>query len=213
MWTRRPAPGGVLSSGSVVRRGEGNGVVMLTGAKTYFGRTTELVQQAQPKLHIEAVVAKVVRWLFVIVGALLGVVAILSLVRGAPLLEMVPLLLVLLMSAVPVALSRATGTTNCHAMVSKGAIFTIRTFSRVSTGGSVRFWPGVNQGGAHPAPTSRPTPFGFAPVAATGSAESKRASAAYWKRRYIQLGEVAVSDRDTLEGLTQFTRRSVGGSS
>ena len=47
---------------------------------------------------------KVVRWLFVIVGALLGVVAILSLVRGAPLLEMVPLLLVLLMSAVPVAL-------------------------------------------------------------------------------------------------------------
>src|SRR5450756_2401714 len=98
------APGDVLSSGSVVRRGEGNGVVLLTGAKTYFGRTTELVQQARPKLHIEAVVAKVVRWLFVIVGALLGVVVILSLIRGAPLLEMVPLMLVLLMSAVPVAL-------------------------------------------------------------------------------------------------------------
>jgi magnesium-transporting ATPase (P-type) len=77
---------------------------MLTGAKTYFGRTTELVQQARPKLHIEAVVAKVVRWLFVIVGALLGVVIVLSLIRGAPLLEMVPLMLVLLMSAVPVAL-------------------------------------------------------------------------------------------------------------
>ena len=98
------AAGAVLSSGSVVRRGEGNGVVILTGAKTYFGRTTELVQQAQPKLHIEAVVTKVVRWLFVIVGALLGVVLILSIVRGAPLLEMIPLLLVLLMSAVPVAL-------------------------------------------------------------------------------------------------------------
>jgi len=68
------APSDVLSSGSVVRRGEGNGVVILTGAKTYFGRTTELVQQARPKLHIEAVVAKVVRWLFVIVGALLAVV-------------------------------------------------------------------------------------------------------------------------------------------
>src|SRR5665647_2017897 len=98
------AAGEVLSSGSVARRGEGNGVVMLTGAKTYFGRTTELVQEAQPKLHIEAVVTKVVRWLFVIVGALLGVVVILSLIRGAPLLEMVPLMLVLLMSAVPVAL-------------------------------------------------------------------------------------------------------------
>jgi plasma-membrane proton-efflux P-type ATPase len=98
------APGGVLSSGSVVRRGEGNGVVMLTGAKTYFGRTTELVQQARPKLHIEAVVAKVVRWLFVIVGALLGVVVVLSLIRHVSMLEMIPLLLVLLMSAVPVAL-------------------------------------------------------------------------------------------------------------
>src|SRR5450755_4877880 len=98
------APGDVLSSGSVVRRGEGNGVVTLTGANTYFGRTTELVQKARPKLHIEAVVAKVVRWLFVIVGALLSVVVVLSLMRGAPLLEMVSLMLVLLMSAVPVAL-------------------------------------------------------------------------------------------------------------
>ncbi len=98
------APGEVLSSGSVVRRGEGNGVIILTGAKTYFGRTTELVQEARPKLHIEAVVAKVVRWLFVIVGALLGVVIVLSLIRHMPLLEMIPLMLVLLMSAVPVAL-------------------------------------------------------------------------------------------------------------
>ena len=94
----------VLSSGSVVRRGEGNGVVMLTGAQTYFGRTTELVQEARPKLHIEAVVGKVVRWLFVIVGALLAMVVVLSLVRGAPLVEMISLMLVLLMSAVPVAL-------------------------------------------------------------------------------------------------------------
>jgi magnesium-transporting ATPase (P-type) len=40
-------PGEIVSSGSVVRRGEGNGVVMLTGARTYFGRTTQLVQQAR----------------------------------------------------------------------------------------------------------------------------------------------------------------------
>ena len=41
------AVGEVLSSGSIVRRGEGNGVVMLTGANTYFGRTTQLVQTAR----------------------------------------------------------------------------------------------------------------------------------------------------------------------
>ena len=56
------------------------------------------MQEARPKLHIEAVVVKVVRWLFVIVGALLVVVIVLSLIRGAPLLEMVPLMLVLLMT-------------------------------------------------------------------------------------------------------------------
>ncbi len=98
------APGEVLSSGSVVRRGEGDGVVTLTGAATSLGRTTELVQLARPKLHIEAVVAKVVRWLFVILVALLGSVVVLSLIRRVALVEMVPLVLVLLMSAVPVAL-------------------------------------------------------------------------------------------------------------
>jgi H+-transporting ATPase len=98
------APGEVLSSGSVVRLGEGNGVVLATGAKTFFGRTTELVQKARPKLHIEAIVGQVVRWLFVIVGALLGMVIVLSLIRGVPLIEMISLMLVLLMSAVPVAL-------------------------------------------------------------------------------------------------------------
>ena len=98
------APGAVLSSGSVVRRGEGNGVVMLTGAKTYFGRTTELVQQARPKFHIDAVMAKVVRWLFLVVGALLGMVIVMSLMRGTPLLEMVPLMLILFMSAIPLSL-------------------------------------------------------------------------------------------------------------
>ena len=94
----------VLSSGSIVHRGEGNGVVILTGAKTYFGRTTQLVQEARPKLHIEAVIAKVVRWLFVIVGTLIGAVVVLSLLRHVALLDMIPLMLVLLMSAVPVAL-------------------------------------------------------------------------------------------------------------
>ena len=96
--------GDELSSGSVVRRGEGHARVLLTGARTLFGRTTVLVQQARPKLHIEAIVSRVVRWLFVIVGTMLGVVVLVSLMRGASLVEMIPLMLVLLMSAVPVAL-------------------------------------------------------------------------------------------------------------
>ncbi len=98
------APGDVLASGSVVRRGEGTGVVVATGAKTSLGRTTELVQQARPTLHIDAVMARVVGWLFVVVGALLGMVVVMSLTRGTPLIEMVPLMLILLMSAIPLSL-------------------------------------------------------------------------------------------------------------
>ncbi len=97
-------PGDLLYSGSVARRGEATGVVILTGARTLFGRTTELVQFARPKLHIEAVIARVVRWLFAIVGTLVGTVLVVLILRGSPLLEILPLLLVLLLSAVPVAL-------------------------------------------------------------------------------------------------------------
>jgi H+-transporting ATPase len=96
--------GDVLSAGSLVRRGESNGIVILTGSDTYFGKTTELVQKARPKLHIEAVIAKVVRWLFIIVGIMMGLVVVGMLVRSSPLVENIPLLLVLLMIAVPVAL-------------------------------------------------------------------------------------------------------------
>jgi plasma-membrane proton-efflux P-type ATPase len=96
--------GDTAHSGALVRRGEASAEVLLTGARTLFGRTTELVALARPKLHVEEVVGRVVRWLFVIVGTLLGAVAILALARGAPLVELAPLLLVLLMSAVPVAL-------------------------------------------------------------------------------------------------------------
>jgi plasma-membrane proton-efflux P-type ATPase len=93
-----------LFSGSVVRRGEGDALVESIGSKTYYGRTTELVNLAKPVLHIEEVVARLVRWLFVILGTLLGLVFAVSLFRGMAVTEILPLMLVLLMSAVPVAL-------------------------------------------------------------------------------------------------------------
>ena len=98
--------GETLASGSVVRRGEGNGVVMLIGAKTYFGRTTQSsgaggATQTSHRNGSRETCPLVVR---LIVGALLCLVIVLSLIRGAPLVEIIPLMLVLLMSAVPVAL-------------------------------------------------------------------------------------------------------------
>jgi len=94
----------VLYSGSIVKRGESNGVVVSTGVKTYFGRTVQLVQLARPKLHIEEVVSTVVRWLMVIVGALITATLAFSFLKSINLLNVLQVVLVLLLSAIPVAL-------------------------------------------------------------------------------------------------------------
>jgi H+-transporting ATPase len=91
-------------SGSIVRQGEATGIVVETGVRTYFGRTTHLVQSAHPKLHVEEVIRRVVKWLLLIVAALVSVALVVALFRGSRLLDILPLTLVLLMSAVPVAL-------------------------------------------------------------------------------------------------------------
>ena len=97
-------PSDTVYSGSIVKEGEATGEVVATGSKTYFGRTTELVESAHPKLHIEEVVSRVVKWLFLIVGCLVAVAVIVSLLEHLKLLDILPLSLVLLMSAIPVAL-------------------------------------------------------------------------------------------------------------
>ena len=97
-------PDDLLYSGSIVKGGESNGVVVSTGVKTYFGRTVQLVQLARPKLHIEEVVSNVVRWLLAIVVALIIVAFIFSVLRSFNLFELLPIVLVLLLSAIPVAL-------------------------------------------------------------------------------------------------------------
>jgi plasma-membrane proton-efflux P-type ATPase len=97
-------PGSVLWSGSLVRRGEATAVAERTGADTYFGKTTRLVQGARHRLHVEEVIGRVVRWLFVITGVLTASALLAAVLRGLPVLELLPLLLLLLLSALPVAL-------------------------------------------------------------------------------------------------------------
>ncbi len=94
----------ILFSGATVKRGEANAVVVATGASTFFGTTTELLQTARPKLHMEEVTSKVARWLLVMVGALIALIMAWSYIEGLDLLQVLPLALVMVVFAVPVAL-------------------------------------------------------------------------------------------------------------
>ena len=96
---------GIIYSGSIVTKGEATGIVNLTGSRTYYGKTIELVKTANPKSHIEEVITKVVKWLLLIIVTLLSVALVVSFFKGINVLEILPLILVLLLGAIPVALT------------------------------------------------------------------------------------------------------------
>ena len=96
--------GDMLFSGTVIKNGECNAVVTSTGVDTFFGKTIQLVQMAKPRLHMEEVVANIVKILFSIVLVFVGITIAVSLLRGETFLNMLPLVLILLVTAVPVAL-------------------------------------------------------------------------------------------------------------
>ena len=94
----------VVYSGSIVVRGQADCVIALTGSNTFFGKTVHLVQLATPKAHIDDIVKKVSFWLLLIVGIFLGIAVISLKFTEVSFIEALPLSLVLLMSAIPVAL-------------------------------------------------------------------------------------------------------------
>jgi len=92
-----------IFSGSIIRRGEATGIVILTGQNTYFGKTAELVKIAKPRLRIEKVISKIVFWMMVIVSVLLAISGVVFVLKGQNILEFLPLALVLIVAAIPIA--------------------------------------------------------------------------------------------------------------
>ncbi|MGD0643920.1 MAG: plasma-membrane proton-efflux P-type ATPase [Candidatus Bathyarchaeia archaeon] len=96
--------GEIIYSGSIIRMGEATSVVTSTGIHTYFGKTAQLVQIAKPRLHMETVITGLMKWLLILVASLLLIAFAVSWIRGINLLDMLSLALILLISAIPVAL-------------------------------------------------------------------------------------------------------------
>jgi H+-transporting ATPase len=91
-------------AGSLVRRGEAVGEVVATGERTKFGRTAELVRTAKVESSQQKTVLRVVRNLVLFNGAVTILLAIYAFSVSMPFGEIVPLLLVAILSAIPVAL-------------------------------------------------------------------------------------------------------------
>jgi len=91
-------------SGSVVRQGEMNGLVVATGMNTFFGKTAKLVEQAKTISHFQKAVIKIGHYLIVMAAFIIAVIFMVSFFRHESFLDTLQFALVLTIAAIPVAL-------------------------------------------------------------------------------------------------------------
>jgi H+-transporting ATPase len=96
--------GEAVFSGSIVRQGEIGALVYATGAKTYFGKTAQLVQEAHTVSHFQRAVLKIGNYLIILAVALVALIITVAVFRGDRILTTVQFALVLTVAAIPVAM-------------------------------------------------------------------------------------------------------------
>jgi len=96
--------GDLVYSSSIAKRGEMIGVVICTGAQTYFGKTARLVSNAESVSHFQKAVMQIGDYLIFISLALVCILVLVGLERHLPLMELVQFSLILTVASIPVAL-------------------------------------------------------------------------------------------------------------
>ncbi len=91
-------------SGSIVKQGEMDGIVTSTGSKTYFGKTTELVEKAKTRSHFQKAVVKIGNYLIAFALCMVAIIVTFSIIRAAGFLNTLQFILVLIVASIPVAL-------------------------------------------------------------------------------------------------------------
>ena len=97
-------PGESVYSGSIIKQGEADALVQATGAKTYFGKTAELVKEAHTTSHFQRAVLQIGNYLIILAIVLVALILVVAIYRGDPLLTTIEFALVLTIAAVPVAM-------------------------------------------------------------------------------------------------------------
>jgi H+-transporting ATPase len=89
---------------SIVRQGEMNAFVVNTGTRTFFGKTTKLVEEAKTQSHFQKAIVKIGDYLILLAIGLVMVIFLTSIFRGQGILEIIQFALVLTVAAIPAAL-------------------------------------------------------------------------------------------------------------
>jgi len=97
-------PADVAFSGSVIRQGEMNGLVVATGMNTFFGKTAKLVEEAKTVSHFQKAVIKIGNYLIVLAAFMIAIIFFASFFRHESFLDTLQYALVLTIAAIPVAL-------------------------------------------------------------------------------------------------------------
>ena len=101
-------PSDALYSGSIIKRGELDAVVIATGVNTYFAKTIRLVEEVEAVGRLRRVILKVGGFLIVACLLLSSVLGLVLLYWGEPPLLVLRYVLVLLIASIPVALPAVT---------------------------------------------------------------------------------------------------------
>jgi H+-transporting ATPase len=89
---------------SIVKQGEMSALVVNTGTRTFFGKTTTLVEEAKTPSHFQRAISKIGDYLIFLAIGLVIVIFLVSIFRGQNILEIIQFALILTVASIPAAL-------------------------------------------------------------------------------------------------------------
>jgi H+-transporting ATPase len=94
----------VTYSGSLIRQGGMNALVVATGINTFFGKTAALVEEVETQSHIQKAVTKIGSYLIALAIVMVALTFVVGSFRHEPVLQTLEYALILIIAAIPLSL-------------------------------------------------------------------------------------------------------------